>query len=119
LLAYITAKNLKENERLFVFPKTKGLVNTDVKENRVLEYMSATQQKNIARWMLRKTGEELGYEKLHPHMFRHSLGFNLRQQGWRMEDIQVVLGHSSISTTGIYATADNKKIHEEFEKTIK
>lgn len=44
--------------------------------------------------------------RVHPHLFRHSRSAHLYQMGIPLSYIKDFLGHSSINTTSIYASAD-------------
>lgn len=49
-------------------------------------------------------------ERIMPHTLRHSYAHNLLRQGFPMEEVQLLLGHESVSTTiDIYG---NRKIEE-------
>lgn len=48
----------------------------------------------------------------HPHSFRHSKATHLYNNGIPLLYIKDFLGHSSITTTEIYATPDTKKQRE-------
>jgi len=47
--------------------------------------------------------------KYHPHSFRHSKGTHLYNNGVPLLHIKDFLGHSSVTTTEIYATPDSEK----------
>lgn len=47
-----------------------------------------------------------------PHDFRHSRGRHLGQSGLPLPILQRLLGHSSISTTGIYTTSNDVELAE-------
>ena len=55
----------------------------------------------------------------HPHSFRHSKGTHLYNNGTPLLYIKDFLGHSTISTTEIYATPDTKKQREQILNNAK
>lgn len=57
--------------------------------------------------------------KPHPHMLRHSKAIHLVDEGVDLIVIRDLLGHSSISTTEIYARLSDKRKREILEKNAK
>ena len=55
-------------------------------------------------------------EKVHPHMLRHSKAMHLLESGVNLVYIRGLLGHSSVTTTEIYARASTKAKREAIEK---
>jgi type 1 fimbriae regulatory protein FimB/type 1 fimbriae regulatory protein FimE len=51
---------------------------------------------------LKRTGTECGLPLVHPHMLRHACGYALADRGKDLREIQLQLGHKSISNTMHY-----------------
>jgi site-specific recombinase XerD len=45
-----------------------------------------------------------------PHMLRHSLARRMLDRGAQLPEVQRVLGHSRLSTTGIYLTPSEEEV---------
>ena len=58
-------------------------------------------------------------EKVHAHLFRHSRAMHLYQSGVPLSYIKDFLGHVSVDTTSIYASADTTMIRDALEKAAK
>jgi len=57
-----------------------------------------------------------GLEKLHTHMFRHTLATELVERGCNLSVVQKQLGHRSIKTTEMYVHLSLRIQKEEFDK---
>ncbi len=55
-------------------------------------------------------------DRVHPHLFRHSRAMHLYQAGMPLSYIKDFLGHASVDTTDIYATADVTMLKTALEK---
>ena len=55
----------------------------------------------------------------HPHSFRHTKATHLYNNGTPLLYVKEFLGHSTITSTEIYATPDTKKQREEILKNSK
>lgn len=60
-----------------------------------------------------------GKKDITPHLFRHSFARMMLEKGMRMEEVQKMLGHSSIKTTiDVYGTPGIESVQKNYDKII-
>jgi site-specific recombinase XerD len=55
-------------------------------------------------------------EQVSPHQLRHSLARRLLQQGAQLPEVQRILGHSRLSTTGVYLLPSEDDLQQAIER---
>lgn len=74
--------------------------------------------KSGAERRIRALGNRAGVPKCHPHRFRRTMATNAINNGMPIEQVQVLLGHSSIDTTTIYAIVDSENVQASYRKYL-
>ena len=67
---------------------------------------------------VRKLGNDAGVKHAHPHRFRRTLATKAIGKGMPIEQVQVLLGHSKIDTTLLYAMVDQDNVKRSHRKFI-
>ena len=67
---------------------------------------------------LRKMGQKLGFNKVHPHKFRRTLATRAIDKGMPIEQVQQLLGHANIDTTMHYAMVSQNNVKISHRKYI-
>jgi site-specific recombinase XerD len=67
---------------------------------------------------LRELGRRLGIEKVHPHKFRRTLATVAIDKGMPIEQVQQLLGHTSVDTTLQYAMVNQSNVKASHRKFL-
>ncbi len=70
---------------------------------------------DIWRWLAAWSTQAGFDEPIGPHQFRHGCATALLESGANLRTIQILLGHSSLQTTQIYASVSTNKLKEEVD----
>lgn len=68
------------------------------------------------RHILNEIGKRAGVDNVHPHRFRRTFATNLSKRGMEIQEIQKLLGHSSIDTTLVYVSTDDMKVLNSYRR---
>lgn len=68
------------------------------------------------RFILNQLADRAGVENVHPHRFRRTFATGLAARGMDIQEIQKLLGHSSIETTLRYVCVDEEKVKASYKR---
>lgn len=98
----------EENKKLF-----KGSYNHKYSDNICVKENGELIKLDYITKKFKEISKKFGYDDIHFHCLRHSFATNMYDEGMDMKELQVWLGHSSISTTmDIYLHFLEKKMKE-------
>ncbi|MBP7236723.1 MAG: tyrosine-type recombinase/integrase [Petrotogaceae bacterium] len=98
------AKYLVKEAKKMIFEVDTSGGETYVPTQRTMQrkFKRYTEVANQLIDFLRSKGENINFISATPHSLRHTCAKNLLTAGMNIEEVRYILGHSNISTTGIY-----------------
>lgn len=109
-LAEYTAKLLKD---YVVNVRSKGKISKKHEDTLFLNSRGTSMSRVIVFIIIKELTDKAGVsKKISPHTFRHSFATHLLQNGADLRYIQEMLGHSSITTTGIYTHLKTEELRD-------
>lgn len=70
------------------------------------------------RFILKEVAKRSGVTNVHPHRFRRTFATGLAARGMKVQEIQRLLGHSTIQTTMEYVCVDDNRIQASYRQYI-
>lgn len=64
------------------------------------------------QFIIKKRGEEAGFEGIHPHCLRHSFAVHLLKSGMNMYYLQQFMGHRALSSTSHYLHTTSRELFD-------
>ncbi|PWJ90041.1 integrase/recombinase XerD [Oceanotoga teriensis] len=99
------AENLiKTSGKDYVFEISDSLPTQRTMQRRFKKYVLMANQKID---ILKQSGKNINYINATPHALRHTCAKKLLNSGKNLEEVRYILGHTNISTTGIYIRSEN------------
>lgn len=71
-----------------------------------------------ARYLMRKIKEQFNLNKLHTHMFRHTIATHLIENNVSVFSVMALLGHTNIKTTQRYTHLSNKHVKSAYSNVM-
>lgn len=93
--------------------RSKNKINKKFEDTLFLNSRGTSMSRVIVFLIIKELTDKAGVsKKISPHTFRHSFATHLLQNGADLRYIQEMLGHSSITTTGIYTHLKTEELRE-------
>lgn len=111
LAVYVDVRAPKD----LIFPLTERQVRNIIYKYSPFDYKVISLKDQNNKKIVIGTKQVKDY-KFHPHTFRHSFAVHCLKKGMNLRSLQLILGHSDLSTTAVYLDLTGKDVIEDFEK---
>lgn len=101
----------------YVYPLNTAIVSifNDVAEGRIFSKWSEF----MIEKTFRRVADKAGLTELTPHGLRHTFASNFLKSGGKLEELQILLNHSSIKTTMKYAHLEKGRLKERVDAMVR
>lgn len=116
----LTTTKTKENRVVYIHSETahelKKMMAIKSNHKYLLHHITCNRQLNYfdIDWMMKHYRKVLGVDKLHAHMFRHSLASIMLERGSDIKSVQEILGHRNLETTQRYIHSQKDHVKKTF-----
>ena len=114
------AGNIHKIKRIVVDASTVQLMELYIRAKRLNREKPIFRRDRWWAWdLVKKAGEAIGKEGVHPHTLRHSFATHWANAGGSMTKLQRQLGHTRLSTTtDMYLKFSTEDIREDYDRVI-
>lgn len=116
----LTTTKTKENRVVYIHTDTahelKKMMAIKTNHKYLLHHIVLNRPLNYfdIDWLMKHYRKVMGIEKLHAHMFRHSLASILLENGADIKSVQDILGHRNLETTQRYIHSQKDHVKKTF-----
>lgn len=121
----LTTTKTKENRVVYIHTDTahelKKMMAIKTNHKYLLHHIELNRPINYfdIDWLMKHYRKVMGVEKLHAHMFRHSLASILLEHGADIKSVQDILGHRNLETTQRYIHSQKDHVKKTFFNNFK
>jgi len=110
-IVYFNQTTASEIKKMISFKTNHKYLLHNIANNRPINYFDID-------WTMKYLKKTLKIEKLHAHMFRHTLASILLEHGSDIKSVQEILGHSNLETTQRYIHSRKDHVKKTFFKNF-
>ncbi len=97
-------------QALISYLEYRGILDPKTDHLLITERGHGVSKRTIQHWV-KRWSKQTGIVGLTPHVLRHTFAAEMRRRGVNEYDIQMMMGHASISTTANYGRVDAAEVH--------